>query len=132
MDLMNRLEISKPPITPVKDLVMIDVYKRQVYNGLKTLGLRMERHSLNAKTLADYLNSHPKINNVNYVGLPNHKGYEIAKKQMKMSGGMLSFEVKGGFLAAKKLMNALRLATYAPTLGAVSYTHLDVYKRQIS
>ncbi|MBK8080726.1 MAG: PLP-dependent transferase [Saprospiraceae bacterium] len=91
-----------------------------VYNGLKTLGLRMERHSLNAKTLADYLNSHPKINNVNYVGLPNHKGYEIAKKQMKMSGGMLSFEVKGGFLAAKKLMNALRLATYAPTLGDVN------------
>jgi methionine-gamma-lyase len=91
-----------------------------VYNGIKTLGLRMDRHSVNAKKLAEYLNHHPKINKVNYVGLPNHQGHEIAKKQMKDFGGMLSFEVKGGFEMAKRMMNSLKLATYAPTLGDVN------------
>lgn len=105
-----------------------------IYNGLKTLGLRMERHSYNAMELAVFLESHPAVSKVNYAGLSHHPGHAIAIKQMRMFGGMLSFEVKGDDEAVRVVMDNLKLATYAPTLGDVntlvlhprSSSHLNV------
>lgn len=90
-----------------------------VNSGIKTLALRMERHSENAQKIADFLAKHPKVSRVNYPGLTTHSSHEIAKKQMKQYGGMLSFELKGGFDAGLKFMNACQLCTIAPTLGDV-------------
>ncbi|MGB0863827.1 MAG: trans-sulfuration enzyme family protein [Saprospiraceae bacterium] len=90
-----------------------------VNSGIKTLALRMERHSENAQKIAEFLAQHPKVNQVNYPGLTTHSSYDIAKKQMRSYGGMLSFELKGGFEAGLKFMNATQLCTIAPTLGDV-------------
>ncbi len=87
--------------------------------GLKTLHLRMERHAQNAMRLAQFLESHPKVEKVNYPGLPSHAQYEIAKKQMSGFGGMLSFELKGGLEAGHRLMNSLELCSLAVSLGSV-------------
>ncbi|MBK8620208.1 MAG: aminotransferase class I/II-fold pyridoxal phosphate-dependent enzyme [Saprospiraceae bacterium] len=91
-----------------------------VHIGMKTLGLRMEKHSHNAMALATFLENHPKVLKVNYVGLKSHESYEIASSQMRLPGGMLSFEVGGGYESAKKCINHLSLAKYAPTLGDVN------------
>jgi methionine-gamma-lyase len=90
-----------------------------VNSGIKTLALRMERHSENAQKIAEFLAQHPKVSQVNYPGLTTHSSHEIAKKQMKQYGGMLSFELKGGFDAGLKFMNKCQLCTIAPTLGDV-------------
>ncbi len=90
-----------------------------LYNGLKTFPIRMEEHCKNAMTLAEYLEANDRIAKVNYPGLPSHRDHEIAKKQMKAFGGMLSFEVAGGLDEAIQFMNALKLSTLAPTLGNV-------------
>lgn len=68
--------------------------------GLKTLHLRVERQSNTAHRLAEYLEAHPKILRVHYPGLPSNAGHQVAKRQMKMFGGMISFEMKGGLQAA--------------------------------
>ncbi|MCB0563147.1 MAG: aminotransferase class I/II-fold pyridoxal phosphate-dependent enzyme [Phaeodactylibacter sp.] len=88
-------------------------------NGLKTLEIRMDRHCRNARQLAQWLEQHPKVIKVNYPGLPNHPSHEIAKRQMKDFGGMLSFELKGGLEAGKQFMNRLQFCTLTPTLGDV-------------
>ncbi len=90
-----------------------------VHQGMKTLTLRMDRHCRNAQTIAEYLDDHPKVSFVNYIGLPRHRYHEIAKKQMTGFGGMLSFEVKGGMEAALTVLRKLRFCTMAPTLGDV-------------
>jgi len=87
--------------------------------GLKTLGLRMERHSYNAQKVAEYLESHPMIERVYYPGLKSHPQHELAKKQMYGFGGMICFEVKGGLEAGKVLMNSLKVITLAVSLGCV-------------
>lgn len=87
--------------------------------GLKTLELRMQRHSENALTIARYLQNHPKVARVFYPGLPEDPGHEIACKQMHAFGGMLSFELKGGLAAGETLMNAVQIATLAVSLGNV-------------
>lgn len=89
------------------------------YNGMKTLALRMERHSSNALALAQRLESHPAVARVNYPGLPSHPDHALATRQMKGFGGMLSFELKGGFDAGIRCMNKIQLCTLAPTLGDV-------------
>lgn len=89
------------------------------YNGMKTLALRMERHSENAVKIAKYLAAHEKVERVNYTGLETHPDYELAQKQMRIPGGMLSFELKGGLEAGKKFMDQLQFCTLAPTLGDV-------------
>lgn len=86
--------------------------------GLKTLHLRMERHGQNAQEVAEFLEAHPKIERVNYPGLESHPQHEIAKKQMSGFGGMLSFEIKGGIEAGRKLMNSVQLLTLAVSLGS--------------
>jgi cystathionine beta-lyase/cystathionine gamma-synthase len=87
--------------------------------GIKTLALRMERHSANAAKVAEYLAQQPAIESVIYPGLASHPGHEVAKKQMKGFGGMLSVIVKGGAPAARKLVEATKIFTLAESLGGV-------------
>lgn len=88
-----------------------------ILRGLKTLELRMKRHCENAAAVAKFLESHEKVEKVFYPGLESHVNHEVAKKQMKDFGGMVSFEVKGGKEAGMKLVNALELCTIAVSLG---------------
>ncbi|MBN2367177.1 MAG: aminotransferase class I/II-fold pyridoxal phosphate-dependent enzyme [Calditrichaeota bacterium] len=85
--------------------------------GLKTLPVRMDRHCSNALEVAKFLSLHPKINWVRYPGLTTHPQYELAARQMKKFGGMITFEVKGGRTAGEKLMNSVGLITLAVSLG---------------
>jgi methionine-gamma-lyase len=87
--------------------------------GLKTFELRMQRHCENALEVARYLSTHPAVATVYYPGLETDPGYEIAKRQMHTFGAMLSFELKGGLQAGVKLMERVRLATLAVSLGNV-------------
>jgi methionine-gamma-lyase len=86
-------------------------------NGMKTLGLRMERHCNNAIIIAQMLVQNPGVDRVNYLGLPDHPDYEIARKQMKHPGAMMSFELKGGMHAGIRFLNRLKLCTHAVSLG---------------
>ena len=107
-----------------------------VHNGLKTLFLRMDRHSFNAQQLAEFLERHPKVERVNYNGLASHPDHELAKRQMTQFGGMMSFELKGGLDAGIAFMKKIRFCTLAPTLGdtdtlilhPASMSHLNVPK----
>lgn len=87
--------------------------------GIKTLPLRMEKHNANAVKAAEFLETHPKIEKVYYPGLKSHPHHELAKRQMSGFGGMISFEVKGGLEAGRKLMNSVKLCSLAVSLGAV-------------
>lgn len=87
--------------------------------GVKTLSLRMDRHSANGMAVAQYLENHSKISRTSYPGLPSHPGHKIAAEQMKSFGGMLSFELKGGIPAGQTLMNSVRLCALAESLGSV-------------
>lgn len=102
--------------------------------GLKTLELRMRQHCANAMEVARYLEAHPAVALVHYPGLESHPGHAVAKQQMHGFGGMLSFELKGGFQAGVRLMENLRVGTLAVSLGNVdtllqhpaSMTHASV------
>ena len=104
--------------------------------GIKTLDLRMKKHDSNAQTVAEYLEAHPKVLSVTYPGLPSHPAHETAKKQMSGFSGMISFELTGGISAGKIVMNSVKLAKLAESLGAVetmithpaTMTHADVPK----
>ncbi len=109
-----------------------------VLRGIKSLGLRVERACSNAKKIAEFLESHPKVDIVFYPGLKSFPQYELAKKQMKDFGSMISFIVKGGLEAGRKLMNSVKLATLAVSLGGIetliqhpaSMTHSSVPKEE--
>ncbi len=88
-----------------------------ILRGLKTLEIRVQRHCENARKIAAYLAANPKVEKVYYPGLESHPGHEVAKKQMRDFGGMLSFEVAGGKEAGMKLCNSLKLCTIAVSLG---------------
>lgn len=88
-----------------------------ILRGLKTFEIRVQRHCESAKKIAEYLYANPKVEKVNYPGLPTHPGHDIAKRQMKDFGGMISFEVKGGKEAGMKFVNSLKLCTIAVSLG---------------
>ena len=102
--------------------------------GLKTLSLRMSRHSKNAKKIAEFLEKHPKVAKITYPGLSSHPQYKIAREQMDGFSGMISFELKDGIPAGKILMNSVKLCSLAESLGAVetmithpaTMTHVDV------
>jgi methionine-gamma-lyase len=104
--------------------------------GMKTLEVRMDRHCSNALKLAEYLRTHAAIHRVNYCGLPSHPDHALAKKQMKNFGGMLSFELRGGLQAGKKLLENIHLCQLAVSLGTVdtiiqhpaSMSHVGVKK----
>jgi len=87
--------------------------------GIKTLGIRMEKHCENAIQVARYLEGNSKIAKVYYPGLQSHPQHEIAKKQMKGFGGIISFELKGGLMAGQTLMNNVKMISLAVSLGSV-------------
>ncbi len=87
--------------------------------GIKTLPLRMERHNENAIKVAEFLETHPKVKKVYYPYLKSHPQHELARRQMSGFGGILSFELKGGLEAGRKLMNSVKLCLLAVSLGAV-------------
>ncbi len=105
-----------------------------VHRGLKTLDIRMKKLSENAMKVAKFLESHPQVKWVRYPGLESHPQYEIAQKQQSAPGGMISFELKGGFAAGEAVMNSVKLCTLAVSLGGVetliqhpaSMTHLSM------
>jgi len=90
-----------------------------VRRGLKTLGIRIDRAQQNAMKVAEYLESHPKVEWVMYPGLKSHPQFDLARQQMDGPGAMISFEVKGGFNAGKTLMNNVKLALLAVSLGGI-------------
>jgi methionine-gamma-lyase len=90
-----------------------------VLRGLKTLGIRIDRAQQNALQVALFLEKHPKVAWIKYPGLQSHPQYRLGKQQMKGSGSLLSFGLKGGFSAAKILMDNLHLALLAVSLGGV-------------
>jgi cystathionine beta-lyase/cystathionine gamma-synthase len=103
-------------------------------SGLKTLHLRMQRHAESALKVAEFLESHDKIESVLYPGLASHPQHSVAKKQMSGFSGMISFELTGGTESGKKLMNNVKLCGLAESLGSVetmithpaTMTHADV------
>jgi cystathionine gamma-synthase len=90
-----------------------------VLRGIKTLGVRMDRHSANAGRVVEMLTAHPKVVEVLYPGLPDHPGHDIAVKQMKSFGGMVSFRVAGGEDEAIAICNRAELFTLGESLGGV-------------
>lgn len=90
-----------------------------VLRGLKTLGVRMKQHVASAKTIVERLSGHKQVERVFYPGLTTHKGHEIAARQMKAPGGMISFELAGGLAAAKAFLETLRVFVCAESLGGV-------------
>ncbi len=107
-----------------------------VHRGLKTLGLRMQKHCENAQKIAEWLEKHPLVKSIRYPGLKSHPHYEIGKKQQKGPGGMIAFEVDGGIEAGKIIMNSVKLCQLAVSLGGVetliqhpaSMTHFSMGK----
>ena len=107
-----------------------------VHRGLKTLGLRMERHCQSAQKIAEWLEKHSLVKNIRFPGLKSHPHYEIGLKQHKGPGGMITFEVEGGIEAGKILMNSVKLCQLAVSLGGVetliqhpaSMTHFSMGK----
>lgn len=90
-----------------------------ILRGLKTLKLRVEKHNSNAQAVAEFLESHPKVKQVYYPSLPTHPRHEVAKRQMKGYGGMLSFELDGGEEEVARFLNRLKLPALAASLGAI-------------
>jgi cystathionine gamma-synthase len=90
-----------------------------VLRGIKTLGVRMDRHCANAAAVVEMLSSHPSVSAVYYPGLPDHPGHEIAAKQMRDFGGMVSFAVHGGEAQALAVCERARLFTLGESLGGV-------------
>jgi cystathionine gamma-synthase len=90
-----------------------------VLRGVKTLAVRMDRHCHNAESVAAMLASHPAVERVRYPGLPDHPGHELAARQMRGFGGMVSFVMKGGEAAALEVARSTEIFTLAESLGAV-------------
>ena len=105
-----------------------------VHRGIKTLALRMERHSENAMKIASFLEDHPEVKWVKYPGLKSHPQYDLCQKQHSNNGGMISFELVDGFKAGEILMNNVKFCLLAVSLGGVetliqhpaSMTHLSM------
>jgi cystathionine gamma-synthase len=87
--------------------------------GIRTLAVRMDRHSRNASRVAEMLARHPAVSGVLYPGLPGHPGHEVAAKQMRGFGGMVAFRVRGGEDAAVAVCGRTRVFTLGESLGGV-------------
>ncbi|HVH15743.1 MAG TPA: aminotransferase class I/II-fold pyridoxal phosphate-dependent enzyme [Candidatus Angelobacter sp.] len=109
-----------------------------VLRGIKTLAVRMDRHSENSKAVSELLAKESKVEKVNYPGLPDHPQRALVKRQMRGNGGMLSFQLRGSFNQIKKFLKTLRVFTVAESLGGVesliehpaSMTHASVPKER--
>ncbi|SJZ56983.1 O-acetylhomoserine aminocarboxypropyltransferase/cysteine synthase family protein [Selenihalanaerobacter shriftii] len=98
-----------PALSPMNSWLFIQ--------GLETLSLRMERHSENAQQVAEWLEEHDQVEWIKYPGLESHPQHELAKKQQENFGGMVCFEIKGGFEAGKKLINSVELCSLLANVG---------------
>ena len=85
--------------------------------SLETLAIRMERHSQNALQLATYLESNEDVARVKYPFLTSHPQYDLARRQMRLGGGLVTFEVKGGLEQGRKFLDALKMISHTPNLG---------------
>jgi cystathionine beta-lyase len=110
-----------------------------VLRGIKTLHLRMQRHSENCKAIAEFLQNHSKVKNVYWPGIPTHPNYELAKRQMRDFGGMMSFTLNNDSLdAAIEVVEKVRIFYLAESLGGVeslighpaSMTHASIPKEE--
>ncbi len=90
-----------------------------VLRGIKTLAVRMDRHSANAGRLAEHLSNDARVGLLRYPGLPSHPQHDLAERQMRLPGGMISFELAAGAAAARKLVESTQLFTLAESLGGV-------------
>ena len=115
----KRIDRARMPFLQCFGAVLDPFAAWQIMLGMKTLGVRMERHCENAMKIAEFLDKHPKVEKVYYPGLPSHKGHEIAKKQMRGYGGMMSVDLKGGIKAAKTVLNSVKVISLATSLGNV-------------
>ncbi len=119
---------SKPLIAQARDMMKLSggcldpAASYLLIRGLKTLEIRVERACRNASLIAAFLSEHPKVERVLYPGLPQADGHEIARRQMRDFGMMVSFEIKGGGRAAEKFVDSLRLWYLATSLGGVEST----------
>ena len=132
--------ISEMKIPYLKDLggILSPFDAWLLVRGIKTLGVRMDKHCENAQKVAEYLENHPLVDTVYYPGLSSSPYHKLAKKQMDGFGGMISFELKGGVEEGKTLMNSIRMISLAVSLGCVdsliqhpaSMTHSPVPKEE--
>ena len=90
-----------------------------VLRGIKTLAIRMQRHEENALKIAEFLESHPKVERVIYPGLSSHSQHELAKEQMSGFGGMITFFIKGGLEASRDFLEKVQIFSLAESLGGV-------------
>lgn len=112
--------ITQIKLVGIKDMTGSVLGPQEAYyiiRGMKTFEVRMQRHCESAMKVAKWLEGRPEVSKVYYPGLESHEGHEIAKKQMKNFGGMLSFELKGGLEAGKTLLNSTKLFGLAVSLG---------------
>jgi methionine-gamma-lyase len=112
--------IDQVRLVGIKDMTGASLSPFDAYlinRGMKTLELRMERHCANAQKVAEFLEAHPAVESIYYPGLKSFPQYELAKKQMKLPGAMIAFELKGGLEAGRQLMNTVELCTLAVSLG---------------
>jgi cystathionine gamma-synthase len=87
--------------------------------GLKTFALRVARQNANAQALAEFLSTHPRVKAVHYAGLPSHPEHDVARRQMRGFGGVVSFEIEGDLDATSRVVDACRIPQIAPSLGGV-------------
>ncbi|MBM7624093.1 methionine gamma-lyase [Sporohalobacter salinus] len=127
-------------MTTIKDIggIIAPFNAFLLLRGLKTLAVRMDRICENAMKVAEFLADHPKVEEVHYPGLESHPQHELAKKQMDDFGGLMAFELKGGYEAGEQLMDTVELCTLAVSLGDVdtliqhpaSMTHSPVPEKE--
>ncbi|MET1255941.1 methionine gamma-lyase [Aliikangiella maris] len=115
----SKEQIENIKLTTLKDMgaVMSPQDAWLVIRGLKTLSVRVERHCSNAQRVAEYLEAHPRIKQVNYPGLKSHQGYSLLGQQMRSGGGIMAFEIEGSFDDAVHFMNNLKMCSIAVSLG---------------
>ncbi|GGH50293.1 methionine gamma-lyase [Paenibacillus silvae] len=132
MDMMNRRIVGDlGQVLNAWDAFLIE-------RGLKTLGIRMKQHCQSARTVAEFMDNHTSVKKVYYPGLSSHPQHELAKKQMEDMGGMVSFELEGGFDEARTFINSLQMAMISFSLGdpetlvqhPATMTHASVPKEE--
>lgn len=112
--------INQVRLLGVKDLTGASLSPFDAFlidRGMKTLPIRVEKHSANAQKVAEFLEKHPQVSSISYPGLESFPQRDLVKKYMSLPGGMISFELKGGMDAGKKLINAMQMCKVAVSLG---------------
>ncbi len=113
----DMLRVRTEGLKDMTGAVMTPLTAHQIMRGLKTLNLRMDRHSASAQVIAERLEAHPQVREVYYPGLKSFAQYDLAKRQMRGAGGMIAFELNTDLDGARRMMNALDLIKRAVSLG---------------